>query len=70
MLTFVLIKKIFFDLLRLLQIFQTLKRLLVRPIFFEMLPVRKLKKVENHCFKRSRCGNLHLRDLISATSLK
>ena len=51
MLTFVLIKKFFIDLLRLLQFFQTLKRLPLRKKIFNVLPVRRLKKVENHWSK-------------------
>ena len=44
-------KNFFINLLRLLQFFQTLKRLPGRQIFLKMLLVRRLKKVENHCAK-------------------
>ena len=46
-LAFVLIKNFFRDLSRLLQFCQTFKKIIELQIFFEILPVRKLKKVEN-----------------------
>ena len=54
MLTFVLIKKFFINLLCLLQIFQTLKRLPVCQIIFDILPVHRLKQVENHWVNKFR----------------
>ena len=41
-------KNFFIDLLRLSQFFQTFKKIAGTPNFFDILPVRWLKMIENH----------------------
>ena len=50
MLTFVLIKKIFYRFIAFITIFSDIKKITGSPNYFEMLSVRRLKKVENHWF--------------------